>query len=582
MRNSFNTLPLHRIAISCLMTILLGTTVCSGEGEPSSNIRRGIPPVMEPRRPFRPREPRDPEARENSYGYLGRLLDRKIGELDWGHGARVAFHAVDLVHHVPVCDHDADLPLPPASLMKLFLTAAALKALGPDYRFTTEFLAAGEIKKAKLKGDWLRSRYLKGGIWVRGEGDPSWSVNPGEPLESVYATLDEWAKELRKRRIHAVEGPLTLDLTAFDERPYPIGWPDEEVGSPYIPEISALNFNDNCFDIMWNPTRKFERRIATYTLFPPLPKFIHFSNNIRVESGRDADRRFTRRPGSNVVSGEGHVPANFRGHDRVTVAHPAEYFAAALIARFAINDVKLAERVTQGEMPVADAHEERDQDWLKAKDKDEIEKAERDRDRDWDRDKNAPLLELRLERKSPPLSEIISRMLKWDRTLDAEVILKTIGRKATGQPGSFENGTRAVMRYIRDQKIVGSSFVMADGSGMSNINRASPRQTMLIMDRLLYGSNGEWLKEAFASCGEPGPMESRMRMGVDMQSQNRPEVRAIGGSFGTLHTMAGWANTRAGHPIHFVFMVSNSRLSAPEIAQRMDAVILEITRSLIQ
>ena len=56
----------------------------------------------------------------------------------------------------------AELPVHPASVSKVPTTLALLRKFGPDYRFTTTFLAAGRVHDGTLEGDLI----------VAGDGDP--------------------------------------------------------------------------------------------------------------------------------------------------------------------------------------------------------------------------------------------------------------------------------------------------------------------------------------------------------------------------------------------------------------------------
>ena len=66
--------------------------------------------------------------------------------------------------------HSPDLPLAPASNMKLFTSAAALYYLGPHYRYNTFLLADGVIENGVLKGDLI----------IYGTGDPTISDRFGQ------------------------------------------------------------------------------------------------------------------------------------------------------------------------------------------------------------------------------------------------------------------------------------------------------------------------------------------------------------------------------------------------------------------
>ena len=63
-----------------------------------------------------------------------------------------------------IFDHNGSKLFTPASNLKIITSACALKVLGPQYRFTTDFLSSGDI------GD---DGVLDGDLVVRGFGDPT-------------------------------------------------------------------------------------------------------------------------------------------------------------------------------------------------------------------------------------------------------------------------------------------------------------------------------------------------------------------------------------------------------------------------
>src|SRR5260221_863998 len=62
---------------------------------------------------------------------------------------------VDAETGKPVYEQDADRMFPRASTTKLYTTAAALAAFGPDYRFETPVYRRGEVKDGRLSGDLI-------------------------------------------------------------------------------------------------------------------------------------------------------------------------------------------------------------------------------------------------------------------------------------------------------------------------------------------------------------------------------------------------------------------------------------------
>ena len=63
-----------------------------------------------------------------------------------------------------IFDHNGSKLFTPASNLKIITTGCALKVLGPQYRFTTDFLSSGDIDDDGI---------LDGDLVVRGFGDPT-------------------------------------------------------------------------------------------------------------------------------------------------------------------------------------------------------------------------------------------------------------------------------------------------------------------------------------------------------------------------------------------------------------------------
>jgi len=111
--------------------------------------------------------------------------------------ARVSLLVVDLATGARVYARNPDLPLNPASNVKLVTTAAALALLGPEHRYVTRVY----VKKGALKG-----KTIDGDIYLKGGGDPT----------LVTGDLYQLASDLKALGVTKVTGGLVLDNTAFD------------------------------------------------------------------------------------------------------------------------------------------------------------------------------------------------------------------------------------------------------------------------------------------------------------------------------------------------------------------------------
>ncbi len=125
--------------------------------------------------------------------------------------------AVDLTSGAVVFERNADTPLAPASNEKLPITFAALRALGPAYRFPTEVLGRGELVGETWEGD----------LYLKGFGDPTLTSNG----------LARLAVALKRQGIERVNGRIVGDETWFDTRRTAPGWKS----SFFVNECSPLS-----------------------------------------------------------------------------------------------------------------------------------------------------------------------------------------------------------------------------------------------------------------------------------------------------------------------------------------------------
>jgi serine-type D-Ala-D-Ala carboxypeptidase/endopeptidase (penicillin-binding protein 4) len=125
--------------------------------------------------------------------------------------------AVDLTTGSVLFARHPDLSLAPASNEKLVVTFAALKELGPLYRFTTAVEGSGE----QVGTEW------RGTIYLKGYGDPT--------LDGLH--LKRLVNQLAHLGIRSISGRILADESWFDSVRTAPGW---KAGF-YINECSPLS-----------------------------------------------------------------------------------------------------------------------------------------------------------------------------------------------------------------------------------------------------------------------------------------------------------------------------------------------------
>jgi D-alanyl-D-alanine carboxypeptidase/D-alanyl-D-alanine-endopeptidase (penicillin-binding protein 4) len=119
-----------------------------------------------------------------------------------------------------VFEANAGAPLRPASAEKLPLALAALRLLGPAYRFRTDLVGVGV----------RRGQVWDGNVFLVGGGDPT----------LARSDLDALAREIRARGIRRIAGRVLGDESRFDTRRDAPGWKPWFAGIESRP-LSALS-----------------------------------------------------------------------------------------------------------------------------------------------------------------------------------------------------------------------------------------------------------------------------------------------------------------------------------------------------
>jgi D-alanyl-D-alanine carboxypeptidase/D-alanyl-D-alanine-endopeptidase (penicillin-binding protein 4) len=148
-----------------------------------------------------------------------------------------------------------DVPRNPASTMKLLTTLVGLDTLGPNYRWTTDIFALGELKDGRLAGDLL----------IRGHGDPFLVT------ERVWQML----RLVRQAGIHAIDGNLLLDDSYFEVPEYDPAEFDRQPLRAYNVGPNALLMNFKVVRYWFEPDH--DRDAVRVWVDPPL-------ENLRVEN----------------------------------------------------------------------------------------------------------------------------------------------------------------------------------------------------------------------------------------------------------------------------------------------------------
>ncbi|MZD07330.1 D-alanyl-D-alanine carboxypeptidase/D-alanyl-D-alanine-endopeptidase [Streptomyces sp. SID5785] len=425
--------------------------------------------------------------------------------------------------------HDPTARLMPASNTKLATSAAAMQLLGPEHRFSTDVLAAGRVRGGVLAGD----------LYLRGTGDPT----------TLAADYDRLAADVAAAGVHRVDGRLVADDTRFDGHRQGDTWGADDESSYYAAQISALSVApDTDYDtgtviVEVAPGRKAgDKPVVKVT---PPNRYVHLDVRARTVAADGADGVTVERAhGTNTITVAGSLPVGGdTAKEWVTVWEPTGYAAAVFRDALAAHGVRVEGGTRLGRATPAGA--------------------------------------ARLAtHASMPLRELLVPFLKLSNNMHAESLIKAMGHKATGRPGSWADGTAAVAGYLRGAGVDAGKVRQVDGSGLSRKDNFAARQ---IADLLLAVRKAPWYADWYAAlpvaCAPErfvgGTLRSRM-----CDTPAAGNARGKTGSLTGASALSGYVKAADGREL--VYSVVQNNYLVDSVKPLEDAVVVTLARSTAQ
>ncbi len=473
------------------------------------------------------------DAPANLPASIEERIERMLSEAALGDSARIGVYVADARTGRVVVNLRGEEPFVPASMLKLLTAAAALDTLGPDQRFKTTLETDGEVRDGALSGTLV----------LRGGGDPSLGPRFQKDRGATLEVFEDFADDLRAAGIRRIPRDILVDDSLFTGPRTAMGWPRRERAEWYCAEVSALCFNDNTVDVTFRGKGKPGAK-AEYSLSPPTA-YITFLNGVRVAAGKGDEvgvRFFRSDPGSEIAA-RGGIPKGETRTEYAAVRDPAMFAGAVLsevlLAKGIKVEGKVKRRATTTPAPTG------------------------------------PLRELSSQH-SPPLSEILPVVLGISQNLYAEVLLRHVAL-ARGREPSFEGGSAALVEWARASGLPTQGLNVVDGSGLSRLDRATPRLLASILRQVASSPNAALFRDSLAAPGETGSL--RNRFDVAERAELRGRLRAKTGFIDNTHGLSGYLRgTRGGE---YVFAICLNDVQAPPEAGRrfVERLTLLLARS---
>jgi len=348
-----------------------------------------------------------------------------------------------------VYTHRARELMIPASNMKIITTAATLKYLGPHYEYKT---------KVGLCDDTLV---------IIGSGDP---LLGDEKTDAKYGRQKDWifkdiAAALKRNGTKTIKD-IIVDTSVFDDQRVHPNWPRDQLNRWYAAEVSGLNYNDNCIDII---VRNTAGRITVVT--EPQSSFIEIINQVTpVSKGDSAIAAYrNQHPNKLTLRGKCNIQATLAD---VAIERPAAFFGFMLAENLATRGIRAEGRF--------------------------IEKSLDDRS-------NFKLL----AEYTTSMSDCLARANKNSLGLAAEALLKTIAANSSPdrKNGSWDKGRELIGKYLLGLGLDKSQFYIDDGGGLSRQNELSAHAVTTVLSDVYESRNWQLYRDSLAVGGLDGTID---------------------------------------------------------------------------
>lgn len=386
----------------------------------------------------------------------------------------------------------------PASITKVATASAVLAHFPPGFKFKTQLLSGAEIKNGVLKGNL----YLKGG------GDPSFVS------ENMWFLVNAFTRN----KIKKIEGDIVVDDSLFDQVRYDISRQKERVDRAYDAPVGAMSFNWNSVNIFVRPTSKGE---SAEVFIDPENDYIRLVNKAKTIGGGDnklvADRQEDKKFDGDVI----HVGGSIGQNNKEVVVfknitQPDLWAGYNLKSFLAQRGVQLTGTIKNGVTP-----------------------------------EKASVL---AEAESKAIEQIVADMNKFSNNYVAEMLTKNLGATKKTKGANLADGVQVLNEHMQTLGVPAEQYHLESPSGLTRENKMSAFALWKVLQHLRadFQVQPEFLT-SLPIAGIDGTLKKRMK-----NSKAERWVRAKTGFLTNVVSLAGYAGLEDGRVITFTFVYNGS------------------------
>lgn len=454
------------------------------------------------------------------------LLEKFLSSKSLAHST-VAIKIIDLQSNEVLVSHNESLTVVPASVQKIFITAAALETFTPYHTFSTILSYSGEIDKEDV---------LHGDLYIIGGGDPTFgSPYFGDNYGNVINRLSDATKAAGIKKIN---GNIIGDASIFGEPNIPGTWIWEDIGNYFGAIPSGLNIYDNSYEIAFRSKKKPGTPTTILRITPEITGLAFENHVISAKDNRDNAWIFgSYLDNKRVITGA--IPAGKENFIiKGAIPDPAKLVTEQLAEKLKTNGIAITGN-THSSFSASSKIQKR------------------------------TLLEI----KSPNLADIINKTNSKSVNLYADVLLMHLAATA-GKPSLTEGG-KILKSFWKDKGMHSEGIFLMDGSGSSRSNGVTADQIVFVLKYMNDSHYSEIFQESLATAGVSGTLRN---FGKGSSLENN--FYAKSGSMARIQSYAGYLTVASGKKLAIALIINNFDDEPAIIKNQIKDFLIEVYQNL--
>lgn len=433
----------------------------------------------------------------------------------------ISMSVVDLNTGEILFQRNSDRALIPASNMKLFSEAAALLALGPDYRFQRQLSTDARS---------LDNGTLNGSLYLSLPGDPSFT---SADLKDLLSSLSNWG-------IKKITGNVVLVSHNASIDPYPPGRDPHDITHSYGAPITPVIIDENRLTLIINPGQKTNDPALVEVSAPadviPIHNTVKTSekpNLSAIDYKLDMDNNLTT---TGAIGSE-----TWALEKRIAILNPLRYAQDLITHQLREQDISLDGKIIQGPLPASTL--------------------------------------ILASQQSKPLNQLMADTLKPSDNVFADSLFIHTANILNGSPINWLQANTVAKQFLQQQTGVNlSQAVLADGSGLSKHDRISAKQTVDLLSYIYthFPITYEFIA-ALPISGQDGTLQKRFNA-----SSQQGRIRAKTGTMTGIISLSGYLSTANGHTLAFAMYINRNPKTPPNVAGKYHWLIDQLCNYFLQ